>query len=45
VGAATERTPSISAEEAAAAMAKHVDTGEIEAVDADGSNIAASGGV
>jgi CTP synthase len=36
VGAATERTPS---------MAKHVDTGEIEAVDADGSNIAASGGV
>jgi CTP synthase len=45
VGAATERTPSISAEEAANAMAKHVDTGEIEAVDADGSNIAASGGV
>jgi CTP synthase len=45
VGAATSRTPTRSAEEVAAILENRVDTDEIAAVDADGSNIAASGGV
>ncbi|MBJ7459882.1 MAG: CTP synthase, partial [Thermoleophilaceae bacterium] len=45
VGAAVERTPSRTPEEVAAILSREVDTGEIEAVDTDGSNIAASGGV
>lgn len=44
VGAATEHEPTLTAQEAAAAAEHSVDTGEIEAVDADGANITASGG-
>jgi CTP synthase len=44
VGAAVAHAPSRTPEEAAAILEQHVDTGEIEAVDADGSNISASSG-
>ncbi|MGK2879099.1 MAG: CTP synthase [Solirubrobacterales bacterium] len=45
VGAAVAHSPSRTPEEAAEILSREVDTGEIEAVDTDGSNIAASGGV
>ncbi|MBI2691507.1 MAG: CTP synthase [Solirubrobacterales bacterium] len=45
VGAAVAHEPSRTPEEAAEVLSREVDTGEIEAVDTDGSNIAASGGV
>lgn len=45
VGAAAVHEPARTPEEAAEVLAREVDTGEIEAVDTDGSNIAASGGV
>jgi len=45
VGAAVAHEPSRTAEEVAEILSREVDTGEIEAVDTDGSNIAASGGV
>jgi CTP synthase len=44
VGAAAEHAPTRTVEEADAILGQGVDTGEIEAVDADGANIAASGG-
>ncbi|MGH2958065.1 MAG: glutamine amidotransferase-related protein, partial [Solirubrobacterales bacterium] len=45
VGAAVAHAPTRTPEEAAEILSREVDTGEIEAVDTDGSNIAASGGV
>ncbi|MBJ7457847.1 MAG: CTP synthase [Thermoleophilaceae bacterium] len=45
VGAAVAHAPSRSPEEVAAFLSREVDAGELEAVDTDGSNIAASGGV
>jgi CTP synthase len=45
VGAAVAHEPTRTPEEAAEILSREDDTGEIEAVDTDGSNIAASGGV
>jgi CTP synthase len=45
VGAAVAHEPTRTPEEAAEILSREVDTGEIEAVDTDGSNIAASGGI